>query len=68
MRMYTSFAAILTVLCFMFLMSSGTSHAQVDSAASGVVAADTTFTYQGWLVKDGEAIDGQCDFRFTLFG
>ena len=28
---------------------------------------DTAFTYQGYLEKDGNSVNGQCDFQFGLW-
>ena len=37
------------------------------AAAAPLAPMGTAFTYQGQLIKNGEPVNGTCDFRFILY-
>ncbi|MEE9293564.1 MAG: tail fiber domain-containing protein [Phycisphaerae bacterium] len=39
----------------------------IPSVLPGQTAVGTAFTYQGELIDDGVAVNGECDFEFTLW-
>ncbi len=77
MNKYTVLARVM-VIAFVCLLVAGVTRAQgpdkgeqVDKPATEPLQPEgqlgTSFTYQGYLEKDGSPVNGSCDFQFSLW-
>ncbi|HEY54169.1 MAG TPA: hypothetical protein G4N94_12025 [Caldilineae bacterium] len=69
--MKTRFVLLVALLLALTLFASGgTISSQAngpDASAAFVYISESSFSYQGYLEKEGDPYDGACDFHFSLW-